>query len=123
MQSLHLEQSSYFDITLFDDFIQNIKKMITKYRANTIEQKLNHVINDFSSLVEYTFEIKEENIYKYDNFLEYLEKLQDYLEQLEDLSLTQPIEKKLDKALDIVTLLQFRISGAMSDYHLKNKAY
>lgn len=121
MQGLHLEQPSYFDITLFDDFIESIKKMITKYRVNTIEQKLNHVIDNFSSLVEYTFEIKEENLHKYDTFLEYLEKLQDYLEQLEDLSLTKPIEKKLDKALDIVTLLQFRISGAMSDYHLEDR--
>ena len=121
MQSVPLEQTSYFDTVLFDNFIETIKKMITKYRFSTIEQKLNHVIDDFSSLVDNSFFIEESNLHKYDTFLEYLEKLQDYLEQLEDLSLTQPIEKKLDKALDIVTLLQFRISGAISDYHLENR--
>ena len=121
MQSLPLKQPSYFDATLFDNFIKTIKEMMTKYRFSTIEQKLNHIITDFSSLVDNSFTIEEDNLYKYDTFLEYLEKLQEYLEQLEDLSLTQSIEKKLDKALDIVTLLQFRISGAISDYHLEDR--
>jgi len=122
MQTTQLQQDNYFDVTLFDILIEIIKNFINKYKLSNIQNKLDKVINEFSSLESETFVVKDINdINRYDNFLEYLEKLQDYLEQLEDLKLTENIEEKLDNALNIVVILQFRISGAIGDYRLNDR--
>jgi hypothetical protein len=81
------------------------KNLIEKYKLSDVDKKVYAIITDFSSLKDKTFFISEESeINKYDNFLEYLEQLEDYLENIEDLSLTSHIAQKVDKALDIVTL-------------------
>jgi len=122
MQTIQVQQDNYFDVTLFDILIESIKKFINKYKLSNIQNKLDKVINEFSSLENETFVVKDINdINRYDNFLEYLEKLQDYLEQLEDLKLTANIEEKIDNALNIVVILQFRISGAIGDYRLNDR--
>ena len=121
MQTVEL-QNTNIDIKLFDNLIMIIKKFIEKYKLSDIDKKVDAIITDFSSLKDKTFFISAESeINKYDNFLEYLEQLEDYLEDIEDLSLTTHIAQKVDKALDIVTLIQFRISGAISDYRLEHQ--
>jgi len=121
MQTIEL-QNSNMDIKIFDNLIMIIKNLIEKYKLSDIDKKVDAIITDFSSLKDKTFFINEENeINKYDNFLEYLEQLEDYLENIEDLSLTSHIAQKVDKALDIVTLIQFRISGAISDYRIEHQ--
>jgi|GEM_PF-2606127 len=121
MQTIEL-QNSNIDMKLFDNLIIIIKNLIEKYKLSDIDKKVVAIITDFSSLQDKTFFINEESeINKYDNFLEYLEQLEDYLENIEDLELTTHIAQKVDKALDIVTLIQFRISGAISDYRLEHK--
>jgi predicted RND superfamily exporter protein len=121
VQTIYIEKSKNLNINIFDNLIKFIKEFIQKYKLLNIENKLDNIINEFKPLEDKVFVIIDENdINKYDNFLEYLEQLQEYLENIEDLKLTTLINMKLDNALDIVTLIQFRISGAISDYRLKD---
>ncbi|MDQ7084873.1 MAG: hypothetical protein Q9M36_08040 [Sulfurovum sp.] len=121
MQTIEL-QNTNMDIKLFDNLIMMIKNFIEKYKLSDIDKKVDAIIIDFSPLQEKNFLISEEQeINQYDNFLEYLEQLEEYLENIEDLALTTNIAQKVDKALDIITLIQFRISGAISDYRLEHQ--
>ena len=122
MQSVQLENNNNFDINIFTTLIDSIKNFVQKYKLSNIENKLDNIINKFQPLEDSMFVILNENdINKYDNFLEYIEQLEDYLENMKDLELTNSINKKLNNALDLIVLIQFRISGAIADFRLEDK--
>lgn len=119
MKTVTISKTNYFDIHIFDILIDSITLFINKFKLVNIERKLDNIIYKLEPIQEKNFMINNlDEVDKYDIFLQYLEKLEDYLEKLEALELEIDIGDKLDKTLDIVTLLEFRISGAISDYRI-----
>jgi len=56
---------------------------------------------------------------KFEKFSNELSDLEDFLENLEDLQIdNKVIRDKIDKALDIIIPLNFRVLGKLSDYEL-----
>jgi len=117
MQAVQLHNRDYTNI--FKKLSTTIKDVISKYKLSTAESELDEIIKEFEPLISNEYQIiNNDEVKEYDTFLAYLESLEDYLENLEDLGLRASLNDKLNRCLNIVTVLHFNIAGAISDYRI-----
>ena len=115
-----LNNSNTLNQDLLEPLKEFIKEVLTKYKLNKIEKELNSIITTFEPLKDKDIIIQNDNdVEKFEKFSNELSDLEDFLENLEDLRIDNKIIRdKIDKALDIVIPLNFRILGKLSDYEL-----
>jgi len=115
-----LNNSNTLNQDLLEPLKDFIKEVLTKYKLNKIEKELNSIITTFEPLKDKDIIIQNDNdVEKFEKFSNELSDLEDFLENLEDLRIDNKIIRdKIDKALDIVIPLNFRILGKLSDYEL-----
>ena len=120
MIAIPLNNSNTLNNDLLEPLKEFIKDIITKYKMSKIDKQLNSIIETFEPLKDRDIVIQnEEDVARFEKFSNELADLEDFLENLEDLQIDdEVIRHKIDKALDIVIPLNFRILGKLSDYEL-----
>ena len=115
-----LNNSNTLSNDLLEPLKEFIKEVITKYKMSKIDKQLNSIISTFEPLKDKEIVIQNnEDVEKFEKFSNELSDLEDFLENLEDLQIDdEVIRNKIDKALDIVVPLNFRVLGKLSDYEL-----
>ena len=120
MIAVPLNNSTTLNKDLLEPLKDFIKEILTKYKLNKIEKELNLIITTFEPLKDKDIIIQNDSdVEKFEKFSNELSDLEDFLENLEDLQIdNKVIRDKIDKALDIIIPLNFRVLGKLSDYEL-----
>ncbi len=120
MIAVPLNNSTTLNKDLLEPLKDFIKEILRKYKLNKIEKELNLIITTFEPLKDKDIIIQNDSdVEKFEKFSNELSDLEDFLENLEDLQIdNKVIRDKIDKALDIIIPLNFRVLGKLSDYEL-----